>query len=273
MQNMSLRAALQTTQPLIGSWINSASPIVTEIMAAAGFDFLCVDVEHSAVDLPQTQALFQAARSGNPACHTIVRLHGVDYSLVKRFLDIGAGGVIAPLVNTPEQAEQLISATKYPPTGNRGVGFCRANSYGLDLEQHFEHANDDIMVAVQIEHHEGVDNIDAILNVKGVDAVFIGPYDLSASLGVTGQFGHPTYIEARNKVLDACDRHGIIPGIHVVQPEPAELLQRIKEGYRLLGYSLDITMLIEACARGLGPIRQELSWSPSTGSNNHHEGP
>jgi 2-dehydro-3-deoxyglucarate aldolase len=129
------------------------------------------------------------------------------------------------------------------------------------------------MVAVQIEHHEGVDNIDAILNVKGVDAVFIGPYDLSASLGVTGQFGHPTYIEARNKVLDACDRHGIIPGIHVVQPEPAELLQRIKEGYRLLGYSLDITMLIEACARGLGPIRQELSWSPSTGSNNHHEGP
>ncbi|MDA7668616.1 aldolase/citrate lyase family protein, partial [bacterium] len=164
---------------------------MTEIMAGAGFDFLCVDVEHSAVDLPQTQALFQAARSGNPACHPIVRLHGVDYSLVKRFLDIGAGGVIAPLVNTPEQAEQLILATKYPPVGNRGVGFCRANEYGRNLKQHFDHANDDIMVAVQIEHHQGVDNIDAILNVKGVDAVFIGPYDLSASLGVTAQFEHP----------------------------------------------------------------------------------
>lgn len=259
MQPNSFRAALQTTKPLIGSWINSASPIVTEIMAGAGFDFLCVDVEHSAVDLPQTQALFQAARSGNPACHTIVRLHGVDYSLVKRYLDIGAGGVIAPLVNTPEQAEQLILATKYPPVGNRGVGFCRANNYGLNLKQHFEHANDDIMVAVQIEHHEGVDNIDAILKVKGVDAVFIGPYDLSASLGVTAQFDHPIYLEARNKVLDACDRYGIIPGIHVVQPEPIELLQRVKEGYRLLAYSLDITMLMDACERGLGAIKQELN--------------
>ena len=258
MQPNSFRAALQTSKPLIGSWINSASPIVTEIMAGAGFDFLCVDVEHSAVDLPQTQALFQAARSGNPACHPIVRLHGVDYSLVKRFLDIGAGGVIAPLVNTPEQAEQLILATKYPPVGNRGVGFCRANEYGRNLKQHFDHANDDIMVAVQIEHHQGVDNIDAILNVKGVDAVFIGPYDLSASLGVTAQFEHPLYLEARNKVLDACDRHGIIPGIHVVHPEPAELLQRIKEGYQLLAYSLDITMLMDACDRGLRTIRQKL---------------
>ena len=258
MQPDSLRAALQSGKPVIGSWVNSASPIVIELMAGAGFDFLCVDVEHSAIDLPGTQELFQAARSGNPNCHTVARLHGVDYSHVKRYLDIGAAGVIAPLVNTREQAELLIRATKYPPMGNRGVGFCRANEYGYKLKQHFDHANGDIMVAVQIEHYEGVENIDSILSVEGIDAVFIGPYDLSASLGVTAQFDHPDYLVARERVLAACLEHGVVSGIHVVHPQPEELLQRVEEGYRLLAYSIDITMLMDACARGLGTIRQEL---------------
>ena len=258
MQQGSLRKTLFTGQPVIGSWINSGSPIIAELMANSGFDFLCVDVEHSAVDLQQTQAIFQAARSGNAACHCVVRLHGVDYSFVKRYLDAGASGVIAPLVNTAEQAELLVEATKYPPMGNRGVGFCRANDYGARLKEHYTTANEDIMVAVQIEHYLGVENIDSILEVKGVDAVFIGPYDLSASLGVAAQFDHPLYLEAKDKVIAACKRHNIVPGIHVVHPQPEEFLARVDEGYRLLAYSLDITMLMDACARGLGAIKQEL---------------
>lgn len=258
MQVGSFRKKLLSGKPVIGSWINSGSPIIAELMANTGFDFLCVDVEHSAVDLPQTQPIFQAARSGNPKCHCLVRLHGVDYSFVKRYLDSGASGVIAPLVNSAEQAELLVEATKYPPLGNRGVGFCRANDYGAGLKEYYQTANDDIMVAVQIEHHLGVSNIDEILEVEGVDAVFIGPYDLSASLGVAAQFDHPLYLEARNKVIEACQRHNIVAGIHVVHPEPDEILARVKEGYRLLAYSLDITMLMDACARGLGAIKQEL---------------
>lgn len=258
MQQGSFRKTLLSGRPVIGSWINSGSPVIAELMANTGFDFLCVDVEHSAVDLPQTQSIFQAARSGNAACHCLVRLHGVDYSFVKRYLDCGASGVIAPLVNTAGQAELLVEATKYPPLGNRGVGFCRANDYGAGLKEYYANANDDIMVAVQIEHYLGVENIDAILEVEGVDAVFIGPYDLSASLGVAAQFDHPLYLEARDKVIKACQRHGIVPGIHVVHPQPEELLARVDEGYRLLAYSLDITMLMDACARGLGTIRQEI---------------
>lgn len=250
-----LRESLLAGNPAVGTWLNSGSSIVAELMAAAGFDFICVDVEHSAVDLPQTQQLFQAIRSGNPDCAAIVRLHGVDYALVKRYLDAGARGVVAPLVRTREEAELLVEATKYPPQGLRGVGFCRANDYGMRLADECERANDDILLAVQIEHIEAVDNIDEILSVDGIDAVFIGPYDLSASMGLTGQFDHPDYIAARDRILDACRRHNTIPGLHVVPPDPQQVIDRQSEGYRFIAYSLDITMLTTACQDGLKIIR------------------
>lgn len=218
---------------------------MAELMAACGFDFLCVDAEHSAVDLPQTQQLFQAIRSGNPECAPLVRLHGVDYALVKRYLDAGARGVVAPLVRTADEAELLVQATKYPPMGLRGVGFCRANEYGLRLADECERANDEILVVVQIEHIEAVENIDAILSVEGIDAAFIGPYDLSASMGITGQFEHSAYLTARDRILDACKRHQIVPGLHVVPPDVDQVKARKKEGYRFIAYSLDITILLE----------------------------
>lgn len=251
-----LRKALSSGKTIIGSWINSGSPIVAELMAAAGFDFLCVDVEHSAVDLPQTQQLFQAIRSGNPDCAAIVRLHGVDYALVKRYLDAGARGVVAPLVRTREESELLVQACKYPPMGLRGVGFCRANNYGMRLADEFAKANDEILLAVQIEHIDAVHNIDEILSVDGIDAVFIGPYDLSASMGITGQFDHPDYIKARATILDACERHQVTAGIHVVEPNVDELRSREKEGFRLLAYSLDITMVMRCSQSGLAEFRK-----------------
>lgn len=251
-----LRETLLADKPVVGTWLNTGSPIVAELMAAAGFDFICVDVEHSAVDLPQTQQLFQAIRSGNSECAAIVRLHGVDYALVKRYLDAGARGVIAPLVRTKEEAELLVEATKYPPEGLRGVGFCRANDYGMRLADECKKANEEILLAVQIEHIEAVDNINEILSVDGIDAVFIGPYDLSASMGLTGQFDHPDYIQARDRILEACRHHNIVPGLHVVSPDPQQVIDRQAEGYRFIAYSLDITMLTTACQDGLREIRQ-----------------
>ncbi len=251
----SLRHRLLAGETVIGSWLNSGSPIVAELMAACGFDFICVDAEHSAVDLAQVQPLFQAIRSGRPECAAVVRLHGVDYSFVKRYLDAGARGVIAPLVRTAEEAALLVQATKYPPMGLRGVGFCRANEYGLRLADECARANDEIFVAVQIEHIEAVRNIDAILAVRGIDGVFIGPYDLTASMGITGQFEHPDYLAARATILDACRRHKIVPGIHVVPPAPGQVRDRMADGYRFIGYSLDITFLTTACSEGLAALR------------------
>ncbi|NRB72748.1 MAG: 2,4-dihydroxyhept-2-ene-1,7-dioic acid aldolase [Verrucomicrobiales bacterium] len=252
-------SCLRNGKPAIGSWINTSSPIVGELMAGCGFDFLTVDVEHSPAGVGETQSIFQAVRSGNPDCDCLVRLHGVDYSHVKRFLDSGANGVIAPLVETREDVETLVAATKYPPVGRRGVGFCRASRYGLNIIDYVENVNDQMLLALQIESATAVEKIDDLLSVDGVDAVFLGPYDLSASLGVTAQFDHPAYIEARDKVLEACKKHGIAAGIHVVQPDPAELLEREKEGYQLLAYSLDITMLTKACSEGLETIRAGIS--------------
>ena len=253
-----IRKRLKAGDTLIGSWINSGSPAIAELMATTGFDFLCIDAEHSAVDLPQVQQMFQAMHSGNPNCANVIRLHGVDYSLVKRYLDAGAQGIIAPLVMNRADAELLIQATKYPPMGNRGVGFCRANQYGANLESNVASANDDIFVAVQIEHIDAVECIDDILEVEGIDAVFVGPYDLSASMGLTAQFDHPDYIEARTRVLNACKSRGIAPGIHVVPPDADLFIEQNQEGYQLMAYSLDITMVLESCRNALAKIRSSL---------------
>jgi 2-dehydro-3-deoxyglucarate aldolase len=253
-----LRQILSSDSYLLGSWVNTCSPVVAELMAAAGFDFLTVDAEHSAIDVPQAEALFRAIRAGNPDCAPLVRLPASDYATTKRYLDAGAAGVIAPLINSAEQARELVRAVKYPPQGARGVGFCRANLYGMHFDEAVASANDQTFVCVQIEHADGVRHIEEILAVAGVDAAFIGPYDLSASLGVTGQFEHPKMIEAKQCILDACRRHGVASGIHVVPPDLDEVVRRFQEGYRLIAYSLDITMLAKACQDGLAEIRRSL---------------
>jgi len=181
-------------------------------MAACGFDFVTVDAEHSAVDLAQTQQLFQAIRSGSPSCAALVRVPGVSYAEIKRYMDAGAVGVIAPLVNTVEETCEVVRAVKYPPEGGRGVGFCRDNVYGLALAERVTRANAESFVCVQIEHVRAVENIDAILAVKGVDVAFIGPYDLTASMGITAQFEHPEYRAARKRILRACRAHGVAAG-------------------------------------------------------------
>lgn len=241
--------------PMIGSWINTGSPVVAEIMAAAGFDYLVVDAEHSAVDVPQAQAIFQAIKAGNPNCMPMVRLPGNQYDETKRYLDAGAMGVIAPLINSAEEARELVRSVKYPPEGERGVGYGRSHGYGFAFDEYMQIANEQTFVCVQIEHIKGVEHINEILQVQGVDAAFIGPYDLTASMGITAQFEHPDYIDAVQTILAACQKHQILPGIHVVQPNPEEAVRRIEQGFGMLAYSLDITMLGRACRDGLLALR------------------
>jgi 2-dehydro-3-deoxyglucarate aldolase len=244
--------------PLVGSWLSTASPIAAELMAESGLDFVCVDAEHSAVDLGTTQSLFQAIKAGDRSCRPFVRLPGGGYSDPKRYVDAGAAGIIAPLVNSKEEAEELVRSVKYPPLGERGVGFCRANAYGRDVLEHFETANDEVSLIVQIEHIDAVECVDRILSVDGVDGAFIGPFDLSASMGLTAQFENQDFIDARDRVLESCKRHDCAAGIHVVAPEPDEVLQRVSEGYRLIAYTLDITALWKVYSEGLNSIRSGL---------------
>ncbi len=240
---------------IFGSWINTGSPIVVEILAKTGFDYLVLDAEHSAISIDRVSSLLQAMKSGHSSCFPMVRVPGHEYSEIKRYLDAGALGIIAPLVNCKEDAQKIVDAVKYPPFGKRGVGFGRCHDYGFGFEEYMKSANENTFICVQIEHIDGVNNIDEIFSVNGINAAIIGPYDLTASMGITAKFDHPDYIDARNKILSKCIEHDIMPGIHVVFPRPEEVADRIAEGYKMIAYSLDTIMLGETARMGLEAIR------------------
>jgi 2-dehydro-3-deoxyglucarate aldolase len=227
-------------------------------MSAANLDFLCIDAEHSAVDITQVLVILQAIKAGNPGTFSIVRLPGNCYSDTKRYLDAGAMGVIAPLINNGEEASELVRSVKYPPIGGRGVGFGRSHGYGFNFDEYMSSANDNTCICVQIEHIKAVENIDEIFSVEGIDAAFIGPYDLSASLGITGQFDHPSYIKAWEKILTKCNEYKIIPGIHVIQPDIDQVIKYVNLGFKMIAYTLDITMLGVCYREGLKKIKETL---------------
>jgi 2-dehydro-3-deoxyglucarate aldolase len=252
---MTLKSKIANS-PVIGSWINSGSPVIAELMSASGFDYLVLDAEHSAIDVAQTQVLIQAINSGNPECFPMVRLPGNSYSETKRYLDAGAMGIIVPLINSAEEAKEVVRSAKYPPEGERGVGFGRSHGYGFKFDEYMKMANKNTFICIQIEHITAVNNLDQILAVKGIDAAFIGPYDLAASMAITAQFEHPDYIHALEKIISGCRKYNISPGIHVVQPDSEIVVEKIKHGFKMIAFSLDITMIGTACRKGLIEIKK-----------------
>ncbi len=153
---------------IVGSWINSASPIIAEIMSQCGMDFLVVDLEHSVADYQTTQNVFQAIKAGNPNCIPLVRLPGNDYAVTKKYLDLGSMGVIAPLICNAKDAKEIVKAVKYPPIGERGVGFGRSHGYGFNFDEYMSIANEETFICVQIEHKSALENLDEIFNVLGL---------------------------------------------------------------------------------------------------------
>jgi 2-keto-3-deoxy-L-rhamnonate aldolase RhmA len=252
----SLKARLRNREMTIGSWITIGHPVIAEIMASAGFDWLTVDMEHSAITLVQAQQLIQIIELAG--CIPLVRVGANDPNLIKRVMDAGSHGVIVPNINSRKEAEQAVRSVKYPPKGSRGVGLARAQGFGTEFEAYKEWNDKESIVIVQIEHIDAVNDIDNILAVEGVDAFMVGPYDLSGSLGIPGQFENPEFLAAMKKVSDAMTRiHGVAPGFHVVPPDVDLLDTKIREGYTFLAYSLDILFLSENCRRDLKQIKKK----------------
>ena len=252
-----LKQALQKNQVTIGSWLSIPSPVVAEIMAQAGFPWLVVDMEHTVIDMETMQAMILAIESNK--CVPLVRLSGKDTSQVKRVLDAGAYGVIVPMVNTVEEAKMIVDSVKYPPWGKRGVGLARAQGYGMKFNDYKEHINDHSIVICQIEHKDAVENIDAILSVKGIDGILIGPYDLSGSYGIPGVFEYHLIVEAEQRVMEAANRKGIPAGIHVVHPNAELLLTKVKKGFKFIAYGVDMLFLATSCGQGVNVINKILS--------------
>lgn len=236
-------------QVSIGSWLTIPHPSIAEIMAKSGFDWLVVDMEHSPIGISEAEEMIRVIHlCGLPA---LVRVGEINSSLIKRVMDSGASGVIVPMVNTQEQARQAVEAVKYPPAGKRGVGLARAQGYGTSFEEYKQWVEKESTVIVQIEHIEAVENMDAILSVDGIDGFIVGPYDLSGSLGIPGDFEDERMLKALEKVKRVAAKTDILAGYHVVQPQPEQIQEKIKEGYTFIAYSVDFLLLGQNCRSGL----------------------
>ena len=256
LQMMSLKQKLIKRELTIGTWISLAHPAIAEITAKAGFDWLTVDLEHSVITIREAEELIRVIDLCGVA--PLVRLSTNDPVQIKRVMDAGAHGIIVPMVNTAEEARKAVNAVRYPPDGQRSVGLARAQVYGGGFEKYKEWLNQESIVIVQIEHIKAVENLDAILAVEGVDGFFVGPYDLSGSLGIPGQFDHRLMLEAMDKIQTFIRTSSKVAGYHVVEPDVDQFQKRVQEGYRFLAYSVDIRMLDTSCRSAIKRIKVQI---------------
>lgn len=225
----------------IGSWITLNNPSIAEIMADAGFDWLCVDMEHSVTDYFEAQQLIAIIQSKGKKAY--VRVGENNNRIIKRVLDAGADGIIVPMVNTKEDAIRVINSVKYPPLGNRGVGLARAQNYGFGFDNYKDNIADDIKIIVQIEHFEAINNLDDILSLNEIDGTFIGPYDLSGSMGKPGKYNDSDVKSVIKKYENIVKKHDKLVGYHVIEPDYKLVLEKIKSGYDFIAFSLDTYFL------------------------------
>ncbi len=251
-----LKIKLKKNELTIGSWITLGSTNIPEIMAQSGFEWLTIDMEHSVITLDIAQQQIQVIESKGIV--PLVRVGENNPNLIKRVMDAGACGVIVPMVNTREQAEAAVKAVKYPPIGTRGVGLARAQGYGFDFDSYVATVNEESVVIVQIEHIEAVRNLEKIFSVEGVDGCIIGPYDLSGSLGVPGNFNHPEVLAALKRVEQVCKKMNVPLGMHVIQPDYRLVIENVKKGYTFIAFSLDSLFLGTACREQLKFLREGL---------------
>ena len=252
---MNLKEKLRNRELTIGSWITIGSTVVAEIMAKTGYDWLTIDMEHSAITIDIAQELIRVIELCGVT--PLVRVGKNDANLIKRVMDAGAHGVIVPMVNSREDAENAVRSVKYPPRGFRGVGLARAQKYGADFEGYKQWNDKNSIIIVQVEHILAVENLEKILSVPEVDGFIIGPYDLSGSLDVPGEFDHPKVLDALNRVKEIAEKKNGLSGFHVIPPSVEAFQEKVDEGYKFIAHSLDILFLGNSCRKMLKKIRKD----------------
>lgn len=225
----------------IGSWITLNNASIAEIMADAGFDWLCIDLEHTITDYAEAQQLILAIQG--KGLKAFVRVGENNARIIKRILDAGADGIIVPSVNTALEAKKAVDSIKYPPQGKRGVGLARAQSYGFSFENYRDIKSKEIKLIVQIEHFNALQELDAIIQTEGVDGTFIGPYDLSGSMGMPGQWNEPEVKNAIKIYEETAKKYKKFIGFHVVPPDYRLVEEKINQGYDFIAFGFDAMFL------------------------------
>ena len=252
---MKLKERLKANTLSIGSWVTIGHHSIVEIMASAGFDWLVIDMEHSAISLAKAQELIMVIQSKNMAA--LVRVGANDELIIKQIMDAGADGVVVPMINTKEDAEKAVKSVQYPPGGNRGVGLARAQEYGIGFDEYKEWLKNNSIIIVQIEHKDAVENIDEIISVEGIDGTIIGPYDMSASFDIPGELHSPILLNAIKKVEKACQDANFPLGYHVIKPNQLEVQVKADSGYSFIAFRLDFFFLGEKVREEMDALNNE----------------
>ncbi len=255
MQNTTLKSKLMNNELTIGSWVTIGHPSVIEVLAQAGFDWLTIDMEHTTIDYSMAQTLISTIQSNGMAA--LVRVSKNDEVYIKRVLDAGADGVIVPMVNSAQDARKAVEYVKYPPEGKRGVGLYRAQKFGLNngFESYKKWLTESSVIIAQIEHIDAVNNIEEIIATPGIDGVIIGPYDLSGSMGIPGEFEDIRVKSALIKYEKACKEKNFPMGFHVVPPKSELIKSIIEKGYKFVAFSTDFYFMGESARKLMTNIK------------------
>ncbi|MDG6901724.1 MAG: 4-hydroxy-2-oxo-heptane-1,7-dioate aldolase [Nitrososphaerota archaeon] len=229
------KKTLRSGRVTLGTWVTIGHPDVPDQLQGLGFDWLVFDTEHAPIGRETLARLIQAV-NGERVC-PIVRVGAIDQYMIKSALDMGAHGVVCPLVNSREEAEAAVRFLKYPPVGVRGVAPRKASDYGLTAADYIRTANEMTVLVAQVETREAVENVDVMLSVKDVDIAFVGPSDLTMSLGLLDDRSNPKVVEAMKKVIASCESHGKVPGTLAATPEEAK--RAVSLGFRFIGLGSD----------------------------------
>lgn len=240
---MQLKEKLNSGKPVFGPFMNTTDPAFVESIGHTGFDFVVLDLEHGPASLDHLQNLIRAADVSG--IFPIVRTPPGNLHMIGAVQDVGAKGVLIPQIKNAEEVSRVVKSTRFYPKGERGVsGVVRAARYSsMKSEDYFKISNENILI-IQLEGKEAIDNIDAILEVPDIDILFIGPYDLSQSLGLPGQVDHPKVIETIEQAVQKIKAKGLVAGTFVSSPENAR--KWVDAGVQLIGYSVDILIFAEA---------------------------
>lgn len=238
------QSAVKSGQQLNGLLISIPSPELVEIVSRTGFDWLFFDLEHSAMGFETLQNLLRCV---SDSCYAAVRVPEATSAYVAKVLDAGAEGVIFPRISTEEQARKAVSFCKYPPLGNRGVGLSRAQGYGNTFSEYLKVANERVACILQIEDKQGAANVSRISAVEGVDALFVGPYDLSMSMGIPGEVTHDRIIRIIREIPEASSKD---VGFGILATDIASIKEYTGLGYSLMACGID-SQLLNAGARQL----------------------
>jgi len=239
-----LKKVLKEGKNVFGPFMKFTDPAAVEIMGFAGFDFVIIDAEHGPISMQSAQNMIRAAESVNIT--PIIRVANNDEALILRALDIGAQGIEIPQINSKSQAIKAVKSVKYSPQGERGV--CRyvraANYSSMDKFKYFKSANNETMIIAHIEGVEGINNLDEILSVPGIDVIFIGPYDLSQSLGIPGEVNNPLVTEKMKEVVLKCKENKVSVGTFADDIKTAKFW--VSLGVQYMSFSVDVGILYEA---------------------------